>query len=75
MAAVTVSFVIEEEQLQRIDALADELDRNRSSTLRQVIEAGIPMLRAARKVSEAMQRAPLPLEAFPGAAPVLEGIA
>lgn len=75
MAKLTISFTIEEEQLTRVDALAMELDRDRSSTLRQVIEAGIPMLKASRQVYEAMQRAPLPIAAFPGAAPELEGAA
>lgn len=75
MAAVTVSFIIEDEQLERVDALAAELDRNRSSMLRQLIEAGIHMLKASRQVYEAMQRAPLPIAAFPGAAPELEGAA
>jgi len=64
---VTISFTIEPEQLSAVDALAEELDRNRSSTLRQVIDAGIPVLKAAQKVRASLTRAPLPEAAFPNA--------
>jgi len=62
-----VSFTIDEERLQQLDALAKELDRDRSSTLRQLIDAGIPVLKAAQQVRAAMTRGPLPEVAFPGA--------
>lgn len=41
MAKVTISFTIEEEQLARVDQLSTHLDRDRSSTLRLLIEAGM----------------------------------
>ncbi|MFA5379613.1 MAG: ribbon-helix-helix protein, CopG family [Dehalococcoidia bacterium] len=62
-----VSFTIDEERLQQLDALAKELDRDRSSTLRQLIDAGIPVLKAAQKVRASLTRAPLPEAAFPNA--------
>ena len=64
---VTISFTIEPEQLSAVDALAEELDRNRSSTLRQVIDAGIPVLKAAQQVRASLTRGPLPESAFPNA--------
>jgi len=48
MGKVTVSFTIEREQLARVDALAAELDRDRSSTLRRVIAEGIAQVRRER---------------------------
>jgi predicted transcriptional regulator len=65
--ALTISFVTDSEQLTEIDSLAIELDRSRSSTLRQIIAAGIPVLKAAQQVRAAMTRGPLPEAVFPGA--------
>lgn len=62
-----VSFTIDEERLQQLDALAKELDRDRSSTLRQLIDAGIPVLKAAQQVRASLTRGPLPESAFPNA--------
>lgn len=62
-----VSFTIDEERLQQLDALAKELDRDRSSTLRQLIDAGIPVLKAAQQVRASLPRGPLPESAFPNA--------
>lgn len=45
MARITASFTIEEELLAQVEDLAKELDRDRSSTLRQLIAVGIPILR------------------------------
>lgn len=45
MARITTSFTIEEELLAQVEELAAELDRDRSSTLRQLITVGIPVLR------------------------------
>lgn len=64
---VTISFTIEPGQLAAVDALSIELDRNRSSTLRQVIDAGIPVLKAAQQVRASLTRGPLPEVAFPNA--------
>jgi predicted transcriptional regulator len=64
----TITFVTDEDQVARIDALAQEFGRSsRSAVLRQVIDAGIPVLKAARQVQDAMRRAPLPEAAFPNA--------
>lgn len=65
--ALTISFVTDLEQLTEIDNLAIELDRSRSSTLRQIISAGIPVLKAAQQVRASLTRGPLPEVAFPNA--------
>ena len=65
--ALTISFVTDLEQLTEIDNLAIELDRSRSSTLRQIISAGIPVLKAAQQVRASLTRGPLPESAFPNA--------
>lgn len=65
--ALTISFVTDLEQLTEIDNLAIELDRSRSSTLRQIISAGIPVLKAAQQVRASLTRGPLPTTAFPNA--------
>lgn len=44
MTRITISFTIDQDQLSRVDSLAAALDRDRSSTLRQIINAGIPVL-------------------------------
>lgn len=62
-----VSFTIDEERLQQLDALAKELDRDRSSTLRQLIDAGIPVLKAAQQVRASLTCGPLPETVFPNA--------
>lgn len=67
MRKETISFTIDAERLAMVDELAAELDRDRSSTLRQVIDAGIPVLKAAQKVRASLTRAPLPEAAFPNA--------
>jgi predicted transcriptional regulator len=67
MRKETISFTIDAERLAMVDELAAELDRDRSSTLRQVIDAGIPVLKAAQQVRAAMTRGPLPEAVFPGA--------
>lgn len=62
MGKVTISFTIEKEQLERVDKLATELDRDRSSTLRQLVEAGIPAIQSARKALVILQeRKSLPI--------------
>ena len=48
MAKETISFTIEVEQLAQVRELMVELDRDRSSTLRELIRAGLPVLRAHR---------------------------
>lgn len=65
--ALTISFVTDLEQLTEIDNLAIELDRSRSSTLRQIISAGIPVLKAAQQVRASLTRGPLAEVAFPNA--------
>ena len=67
MRKETISFTIDQERLALVDALAVELDRDRSSTLRQVIDAGVPLVKAARQVREAIGRHPLPASAFQNA--------
>ena len=67
MRKETISFTIDAERLAAVDELAAQLDRDRSSTLRQVIDAGIPVLKAAQKVRASLTRAPLPEAAFPNA--------
>lgn len=44
----TISFTIDEEQLLRVDELSERLDRDRSSTLRRIIEIGLPIVDASR---------------------------
>jgi hypothetical protein len=44
MRKETISFTIDQERLAMVDELAAQLDRDRSSTLRQVIDAGVPVL-------------------------------
>jgi len=63
MSKETISFTIETNQLIELDALAKDLDRDRSSTLRRLIAVGMPLLRAANHVRLAE---PLPMGAFPG---------
>ncbi|MCK9629246.1 MAG: hypothetical protein M0R37_11740 [Bacteroidales bacterium] len=67
MRKETISFTIDQERLALVDALADELERDRSSTLRQVIDAGIPVVKAAQQVHAALLRGPAPVGAFPHA--------
>jgi predicted transcriptional regulator len=67
MRKETISFTIDAERLAMVDELAAELDRDRSSTLRQVIDAGIPVLKAAQQVRASLTRGPLPEVAFPNA--------
>jgi predicted transcriptional regulator len=67
MRKETISFTIDAERLAMVDELAAELDRDRSSTLRQVIDAGIPVLKAAQQVRASLTRGPLPTTTFPNA--------
>jgi predicted transcriptional regulator len=67
MRKETISFTIDQERLAMVDELAAQLDRDRSSTLRQVIDAGIPVLKAAQQVRASLTRGPLPEVAFPNA--------
>jgi metal-responsive CopG/Arc/MetJ family transcriptional regulator len=65
---ITISFITDDEQLARVDALAQEMGRaSRSAMLRQLIDAGMPVLKAARKISESFKLEPLPIGAFPNA--------
>ena len=50
MTKTTVSFTIEEEQLERVDAMASRMDRDRSSTLRLLIDAGMLTVEAPVQV-------------------------
>ncbi len=76
MTKITVSFTIEDEQLQRVDALATRMDRDRSSTLRLLIDAGMLTVESpvqvvltdrdkisvyAERVAEALRRGPVPV--------------
>lgn len=83
MAKITISFTIEQEQLARVDALTAKLDRDRSSTLRLLIDTGMLAVDQAKPVrvltdredmrdiaaivAAAMGRRPLPEGVFPGA--------
>lgn len=80
MTKTTISFTIEQEQLERVDALTAKLDRDRSSTLRLLIDTGMLAVEApvrvvltdrdvhdyAARVAAAMTRQPLPEGVFPG---------
>lgn len=77
MVKTTISFTIEEEQLQRVDELTEKLDRDRSSTLRLLIETAMlsidqpqtvhvltdrdKMRGYATKVSQALKAGPVPV--------------
>jgi hypothetical protein len=83
MAKTTISFTIEQEQLERVDALTEQLDRDRSSTLRLLIDTGLlavdrpqpvrvltdreQLQTYAARMAQMLERKALPEGAFPGA--------